>query len=154
MDEQRIRKHVICIIIMIVIFIIYDMSFAAEMMDADYYRHIYNKVNITNGKEYHGTVTGYSDLPNGDDDDTLQYAVVSYETERGSKKVTSSFPEKDRKAALGSDVVVLDNGSRAVIQQDLTELQNAYKDGKAKKLFIAIFMIAATGIYILINKFR
>lgn len=154
MDEQRIKKHIVFAIIMIAIFVIYDTNFAAVMMNAGYYRDIYNKVNITNGKEYHGTVTDYCDLPNGAEDEDLRYAVVSYETERGAKKVTSSFPERDRKASLGSDVIVLDNGSRAVIQQDLTELQNAYKDGKSKKLFITIFMIAAIGIYILINKFR
>ena len=154
MDEKKVRRHVIFIIFIVAFIAIYNTKFSFDMFDASYYRPIYKSLNITNGTEYHGTFKTYSEQPNGDEEDDLKYAVVEYETERGKKTVVSKLSEDRRKTALGTDVIVLDNGSKAVIQQDLVELEDICKSGTSKKVFLYVFVPAAIGIYILINKFR
>lgn len=109
------------------------------------------KLEINNAEEYHGTCTGYEEREQVFDDDTddygkriVQYPVVQYKTSDGTvKTVVSCLTDSERGKTLDKDVVVLDNGSEAVILQDQLDLKRSLQRSIiCTVLQIAIMVIA------------
>ena len=120
-----------------------------------------SSLEINNAEEYHGTCTGYEEREQFFDDDTddygkriVQYPVVQYKTSDGTvKTVVSCLTDSERGKTLDKDVVVLDNGSEAVILQDRIDLKRAMmKSIICDVLMIAIMIIAIIPVIVIARK--
>lgn len=120
-----------------------------------------SSLEINNAEEYHGTFSGYEDTEQLVDIDAdedvkriVKYPVVQYQTSDGQvKTVTSRLTDAERGRKLEDDVIVLDNGSDAVILQDRLDLKRALmKSIICDVLMIAIIIIAIIPVIVIAKK--
>lgn len=155
MEENRARRILLTIVIIFVGNTILGILFFGKGVDAIFYLLKRHEIRIENGTEYIGTPRGYTsrEIPTEYGSQTQYYQVVSYTAADGTeKKVVSSMTDDDRGDALPESVIVLDNGERAVIREDLDAMQHHINIGLIAVLSRVVFTLGTVIVSLIIGK--
>ncbi|MBP0971923.1 MAG: hypothetical protein IKX57_05295 [Oscillospiraceae bacterium] len=155
MEENRARRILFAIVIIFVGNTILGILFFGKGTDALYYVLKRHEIRIENGTEYIGTPRGYTsrEISTEYGSQTQYYQSVSYTTEDGTEKtVVSSMTDEDRGDTLPECVIVLDNGERAVIQEDLDAMQHHINVALIAALSHAVLTFGTILVFVIIGK--
>lgn len=155
MEENKAQRILLTIVIILIGNFILRLVFFGKGVDALFYVMKRHEIMIENGTEYVGTPMGYSqcEVPTDYGSQTQYYQIVRYVTKNGEEKsAASSMTDEERGGPLPESVLVVDNGERAVIQEDLDAMQEHILIGVIAVLIRVVFTLGAIIVSWIIGK--